>query len=112
MARSIRAITEAKGHVVSDHRLVTFVVELRGQHAVAVAESLGINEILAHRYSSILSAYSIFLTDVVEEKAGTLLPKLELDPDDAKAPEKTRSIGKTLQRIVNNSRIFRNSNSA
>ncbi|CAI4732605.1 AQG_2a_G0044240.mRNA.1.CDS.1 [Saccharomyces cerevisiae] len=62
MARSIRAITEAKGHVVSDHRLVTFG-GAGGQHAVAVAESLGINEILAHRYSSILSAYGIFLAD-------------------------------------------------
>lgn len=66
MARPIRAITEAKGHVVSNHRLVTFG-GAGGQHAVAVAESLGINEVLAHRYSSILSAYGIFLADVVEE---------------------------------------------
>lgn len=66
MARPIRAITEAKGHVVSDHRLVTFG-GAGGQHAVAVAESLGIDVILAHRYSSILSAYGIFLADVVEE---------------------------------------------
>lgn len=67
MARPIRAITEAKGHVVSKHRLVTFG-GAGGQHAVAVAESLGIKEVLAHRYSSILSAYGIFLADVVEEK--------------------------------------------
>lgn len=66
MARPIRAITEAKGHVVSDHRLVTFG-GAGGQHAVAVAESLGISVVLAHRYSSILSAYGIFLADVVEE---------------------------------------------
>lgn len=66
MARPIRAITEAKGHVVSDHRLATFG-GAGGQHAVAVAESLGINVVLAHRYSSILSAYGIFLADVVEE---------------------------------------------
>lgn len=66
MARPIRAITEAKGHVVSKHRLVTFG-GAGGQHAVAVAESLGIDTILAHRYSSILSAYGIFLADVVEE---------------------------------------------
>lgn len=67
MARPIRAITEAKGHAVSKHRLVTFG-GAGGQHAVAVAESLGISEVLAHRYSSILSAYGIFLADVVEEK--------------------------------------------
>lgn len=66
MARPIRAITEAKGHVVSKHRLVTFG-GAGGQHAVAVAESLGIGVVLAHRYSSILSAYGIFLADVVEE---------------------------------------------
>ncbi|QLG72283.1 hypothetical protein HG535_0C06380 [Zygotorulaspora mrakii] len=66
MARPIRAITEAKGHVVSKHRLVTFG-GAGGQHAVAVAASLGIDVVLAHRYSSILSAYGIFLADVVEE---------------------------------------------
>ncbi|CAH01897.1 5-oxoprolinase [Kluyveromyces lactis] len=67
MARPIRAITEAKGHAVQNHRLVTFG-GAGGQHAVAVAKSLGIKEVLAHRYSSILSAYGIFLADVVEEK--------------------------------------------
>ncbi|QLQ80004.1 hypothetical protein HG537_0C06530 [Torulaspora globosa] len=66
MARPIRAITEAKGHVVSNHQLVTFG-GAGGQHAVAVAESLGIDVVLVHRYSSILSAYGIFLADVVEE---------------------------------------------
>ncbi|CAI4331605.1 CPI_1c_G0009260.mRNA.1.CDS.1 [Saccharomyces cerevisiae] len=103
MARSIRAITEAKGHVVSDHRLVTFG-GAGGQHAVAVAESLGINEILAHRYSSILSAYGIFLADVVEEKQEPCFLNLN-DPDDAKsARKKTRSIGKNMQRIYLNLR--------
>lgn len=67
MARPIRAITEAKGHIVSDHYLVTFG-GAGGQHAVAVAEILGINNIIAHRYSSVLSAYGIFLADVVEER--------------------------------------------
>ncbi|CDO93395.1 unnamed protein product [Kluyveromyces dobzhanskii CBS 2104] len=66
MARPIRAITEAKGHAVQSHRLVTFG-GAGGQHAVAVAKLLGIEEVLAHRYSSILSAYGIFLADVVEE---------------------------------------------
>lgn len=66
MARPIRQLTEAKGHVVSQHRLVTFG-GAGGQHAVAVAESLGIDTVLAHRYSSVLSAYGIALADVVEE---------------------------------------------
>ncbi|EDO18013.1 hypothetical protein Kpol_1054p61 [Vanderwaltozyma polyspora DSM 70294] len=67
MARPIRAITEAKGYNVSDHRLVAFG-GAGGQHAVSVAKSLGIGTILVHRYSSILSAYGIFLADIVEEK--------------------------------------------
>ncbi|CEP24409.1 unnamed protein product [Cyberlindnera jadinii] len=66
MARPIRQLTEAKGHVVSDHRLVTFG-GAGGQHAVAVAESLGIDTVIAHRFSSVLSAYGILLADVVEE---------------------------------------------
>ncbi|GCF01482.1 5-oxoprolinase [Zygosaccharomyces mellis] len=78
MARPIRAITENKGHVVSKHRLVTFG-GAGGQHAVAVAESLGINEVLAHRYSSILSAYGIFLADVVEENQEACFLSLKND---------------------------------
>lgn len=66
MARPIRSLTEAKGHVISSHQLVTFG-GAGGQHAVAVAESLGIDTVIAHRYSSILSAYGMFLADVVEE---------------------------------------------
>lgn len=66
MVRPIRAITEAKGYMVSDHQLVTFG-GAGGQHAVAVASALGISTVLIHRYSSILSAYGIFLADVVED---------------------------------------------
>ncbi|CCH44964.1 5-oxoprolinase (ATP-hydrolysing) [Wickerhamomyces ciferrii] len=66
MARPIRQLTEAKGYAASQHRLVTFG-GAGGQHAVAVAESLGIDTVLAHRYSSVLSAYGIALADVVEE---------------------------------------------
>ncbi|CDR40053.1 CYFA0S04e02608g1_1 [Cyberlindnera fabianii] len=66
MARPIRQLTEAKGHVTSQHILVTFG-GAGGQHAVAVAESLGIDTVLAHRFSSVLSAYGILLADVVEE---------------------------------------------
>ncbi|CAI4044302.1 hypothetical protein SKDZ_11G0060 [Saccharomyces kudriavzevii ZP591] len=66
MARPVRAITEAKGYVVSQHRLVSFG-GAGGQHAIAVADSLGIDTVLIHRYSSILSAYGIFLADVIEE---------------------------------------------
>jgi len=67
MTRPIRSITEAKGHDSSKHRLATFG-GAGGQHAVAIAHSLGIKQILIHRYSSVLSAYGMALADVVDER--------------------------------------------
>lgn len=67
MTRPIRSITEAKGHDSSKHRLATFG-GAGGQHAVAIAESLGIRQILIHRCSSVLSAYGMALADVVDER--------------------------------------------
>ncbi len=67
MTRPIRSITEAKGHDSSKHRLATFG-GAGGQHAVAIAESLGIKQILVHKYSSVLSAYGMALADVVDER--------------------------------------------
>ena len=67
MARPIRSLTEARGHDTSKHRLATFG-GAGGQHAVAIAEALGIRQILIHRYSSVLSAYGMALADVVDEQ--------------------------------------------
>ncbi|KAI1609193.1 Hydantoinase B/oxoprolinase-domain-containing protein [Exophiala viscosa] len=66
MTRPIRSLTEAKGHDTAQHRLATFG-GAGGQHAVAIAESLGVRQILVHRYSSVLSAYGMALADVVDE---------------------------------------------
>ena len=66
MTRPIRSLTEARGHDTSQHRLATFG-GAGGQHAVAIAESLGVKQILVHRYSSVLSAYGMALADVVDE---------------------------------------------
>ena len=66
MARPIRTLTEAKGHDTSSHRLATFG-GAGGQHACAIAESLGISQIVIHRYSSLLSAHGMALADVVHE---------------------------------------------
>ena len=67
MTRPIRSLTEARGHDTSRHRLATFG-GAGGQHAVAIAEALGITQILVHRYSSVLSAYGMALADVVDER--------------------------------------------
>lgn len=99
MARPIRAITEAKGHVVSKHRLVTFG-GAGGQHAVAVAESLGINVILAHRYSSILSAYGIFLADVVEEAQEPCFFSLDDSENVSKVQKKLEELTESCKRSL------------
>ncbi|KAK4991904.1 hypothetical protein LTR50_001523 [Elasticomyces elasticus] len=67
MTRPIRSLTEARGHDTSKHRLATFG-GAGGQHAVAIAQALGISQILIHRYSSVLSAYGMALADVVDER--------------------------------------------
>lgn len=66
MCRPIRALTDGRGHSSSDHILASFG-GASGQHAYAVAQNLGIEVVLVHRYSSILSAYGIALADVIVE---------------------------------------------
>jgi 5-oxoprolinase (ATP-hydrolysing) len=66
MTRPICSLTEARGYDTSAHRLATFG-GAGGQHSCAIAESLGISQILVHRYSSVLSAYGMALADVVHE---------------------------------------------
>ncbi|KAJ3902309.1 5-oxoprolinase [Lentinula edodes] len=62
MCRPIRALTEARGYATSKHILASFG-GAGGQHACEIAKLLGINTILIHRYSSILSAYGLALAD-------------------------------------------------
>ncbi|KAI8849024.1 Hydantoinase B/oxoprolinase-domain-containing protein [Chytridium lagenaria] len=66
MCRPIRALTQAKGYDTSKHWLASFG-GAGGQHACAIAKSLGIKTILIHKYSSVLSAYGLSLADVVFE---------------------------------------------
>ncbi|KAI1769296.1 Hydantoinase B/oxoprolinase-domain-containing protein [Hypoxylon sp. FL1150] len=66
MCRPIRALTEGKGYHTSAHRLAVFG-GAGGQHAAPIARNLGINTVLIHRYSSILSAYGMALANLVEE---------------------------------------------
>lgn len=66
MCGPIRSLTEARGHNTSAHHLASFG-GAGGQHACAIAESLGVKRVLIHKYSSILSAHGIGLADVVHE---------------------------------------------
>ncbi len=63
MVRAIRNISVAKGYDPADYVLVTFG-GAGGQHACAVANSLGIRKVLLHPYAGILSAYGIGIADV------------------------------------------------
>ncbi|MCF8720253.1 hydantoinase B/oxoprolinase family protein [Nitrospina gracilis] len=67
MARPIRELSIARGHDVRTHVLACFG-GAGGQHACAIARSLGIRRILVHRFAGILSAYGLALADVVVEK--------------------------------------------
>ncbi|CAH9050164.1 unnamed protein product [Cuscuta epithymum] len=66
MCRPIRQLTEMKGHETRNHALACFG-GAGPQHACAIARSLGMNEILIHRFCGILSAYGMGMSDVVEE---------------------------------------------
>uniref|UniRef100_H2Y9L4 5-oxoprolinase n=1 Tax=Ciona savignyi TaxID=51511 RepID=H2Y9L4_CIOSA len=66
MCRPIRALTQAKGHDTSRHVLSCFG-GAGGQHACAIARSLGMTKVFIHKYSGILSAYGMALADVVHE---------------------------------------------
>jgi 5-oxoprolinase (ATP-hydrolysing) len=58
MSRPIRNATEARGFAPQKHNLVSFG-GAGGQHACSIADKLGIERILIHKHSSILSAYGI-----------------------------------------------------
>lgn len=66
MARPIRALTQARGYEPSAHRLAVFG-GAGGQHACDMARLLGINSVIIHKYSSILSAYGMDLAEVTDE---------------------------------------------
>ncbi|XP_015172875.1 PREDICTED: 5-oxoprolinase isoform X1 [Polistes dominula] len=66
MCRPIRALTQAKGYDTSRHVLACFG-GAGGQHACAIARSLGMSTVFVHKYAGILSAYGMALADVVEE---------------------------------------------
>ncbi|KAK4433785.1 5-oxoprolinase [Sesamum alatum] len=67
MCRPIRQLTEMKGHETKNHALACFG-GAGPQHACAIARSLGMKEVLIHRFCGILSAYGMGMADVVEEE--------------------------------------------
>lgn len=63
MARPIRNLSEGRGFDTSAHNLACFG-GAGGQHATSVARDLGIQRVIVHRLSSVLSAYGMALADI------------------------------------------------
>ncbi|MCP5396367.1 MAG: hydantoinase B/oxoprolinase family protein [Sphingomonadaceae bacterium] len=76
MANAIRAVSVAKGHDVAQFALSCFG-GAGGQHACLVAEALGIETVLVHPLSGVLSAYGMGLADRRELREATLALPLE-----------------------------------
>ncbi len=62
MANAIKKISVERGHDISDHALVCFG-GAGGQHACLVADRLGIDQVLVHPFSGVLSALGIGMAD-------------------------------------------------
>lgn len=61
------ALLAFQGHDIQSHVLSCFG-GAGGQHACAIARSLGVPQVFVHKYSSILSAVGMGVADVVNEK--------------------------------------------
>lgn len=68
MAQAVRTISLARGQSLDDTTLVPFG-GAAGQHACAVAEALGLQEILFHPDAGVLSAYGIGTADAIRSRA-------------------------------------------
>ena len=91
MANAIKKISVQRGYDVTEYALNCFG-GAGGQHACAVADNLGMETVLIHPFSGILSAYGMGLADIRASRsqaiiqpmkgeglasANTILPKLE-----------------------------------
>ena len=81
MAAAIRKISIARGHDVSRYALACFG-GAGGQHACAVADALGIERILIHRFAGVLSAYGIGIAGVKAIRDASILRPLGEDFSD------------------------------
>ncbi|WRT67612.1 uncharacterized protein IL334_004584 [Kwoniella shivajii] len=109
MARPIRALTEQRGFRTSSHNLSCFG-GAGGQHATAIAQLLGMHNVIVHKYSSILSAYGMALADVavdvsepyVQEFSQNSIPTIEgrFDGLKAKATRRLVEQGESADLVV------------
>jgi 5-oxoprolinase (ATP-hydrolysing) len=96
MANAIKKISLEKGYDLSEYTLCCFG-GAGGQHACAIADSLGIKQIFVHPYAGVLSAYGIGLADIRILKEITVEKKLNSDL----LPELKSSFKKLIIRAEN-----------
>jgi 5-oxoprolinase (ATP-hydrolysing) len=80
MANAIRKISVQRGHDVSDYALVCFG-GAGGQHACAIAETLGMKTIHIHPMSGILSAYGMGLASTRASRMHSIIKPLSAISD-------------------------------
>jgi 5-oxoprolinase (ATP-hydrolysing) len=88
MANAIKKISVQRGYDITRYLLATFG-GAGGQHACAVADALGITEVLIHPLAGVLSAYGMGLADVTAMReqsveaplSDALLPELDRAAD-------------------------------
>lgn len=78
MANAIKKISVQRGYDVSDYALTCFG-GAGGQHACSIADTLGMETVIVHPFSGILSAYGMGLADIRANRNKTIA--LELTPD-------------------------------
>ncbi|MBE9187619.1 hydantoinase B/oxoprolinase family protein, partial [Microcoleus sp. LEGE 07076] len=82
MANAVKKISLQRGYDVSEYTLCCFG-GAGGQHACAIADSLGMKRVFVHPYAGVLSAYGMGLADVraLRERAIEQLLSAELIAD-------------------------------
>ena len=91
MVRAIRKISVAKGYDPADYVLVSFG-GAGAQHACALAEQLGMQRILVHPYSGLLSAYGIGLADVRRFAQRSVLQPLDASSSSPTPPTRSQAL--------------------
>lgn len=78
MAQAIKVISVERGHDVTDYSICAFG-GAGGQHACAVADSLGVRRILLHPLAGVLSAFGMGLADLRTMRERAVEADLDVD---------------------------------